>query len=883
MILKLLPRDLREPIEGDLAEEAAAIRTSRGRAAAAVWFWWQATRLALRFWVERLRHGRPLPPIGDAAPLATTWIDGLRQDAALAIRTLRRHPSFAIVSVVALTLGIGATTAIVTIVDAVLWRPLPFPDAGRIVSISEQRTREHLLYGAVSPADFLDWRASSRSFAAMASVTDFALNLTGGIEPQRLRALAVSPGFLDVLGVSPSLGRAFRIDDEELGRHRVVIISDGLWRSAFGGRPDLVGAMVQLNAEPYQIVGILPRTFWWTSHPDVLVPRAFEADERTLRAVHMFSVVARLAPGVSVEQARADMDAIGRRLAAEHPTENRYHLPFVAPLRDAFVSDVRQPLMALFGAVLLVLLIACANVSTLTVARSTARRKEIAIRLALGAGRVRVARTLLTESVLVAALGGAFAVLLAWWTVALAGHLLPPQLLALPGLDHLTLDRRVLALAVAISSGATLLFGIVPAVSVSGDHASAVLADAGRGGTTGITTRRVRTALIISEMALSVMLLVGAGLLMISFHRLLDVSPGFQVNDVVTMRVTLPVATYSRPSRVVQFYDDVLSRLRRSAGIEAAAAVTLLPFSGADQRGAFQIEGRTDDSGMPVRARPIAISEGYLAAMRIGLVSGRSFSDRDREGSTAVAIINSAAARRYWPGANPIGRRISFEFDPPRWLEIVGVAGDVKHRGLASDADPEVYLSYRQPAAVGSTRAMTIVVRTPLPLDAAAPLMRRAVNEVDRNQPVGAVRRMEDLVGDSVAPQRLNLWLVVAFAAVALVLTAEGVYGVMAYLVVQRTRELAVRVALGAAPLRILSLVLGQAGLLAAAGIAIGLAVAAAASRAVAGLLFGVNASTAWVYAGVAGILAVVALAATAAPAVRAARIDPLVALRDDR
>jgi putative ABC transport system permease protein len=805
----------------------------------------------------------------------------MRDDIVFGLRLLRRQPGFTVVAVVALALGIGANTAIFSVVDAVLWRPLPYPRAGEIVFIGERRPREGRMNGPVAPADFLDWRTMSRSFGAMASATDFALNLTGDVEPRRLNALAVSPPLFDALGVTPAQGRVFRPEEEEPGRHRVAILGDGLWRGAFGARAGVVGTSVLLNAEPYEVIGVMPPDFWWPSRPDVIVPRPFGAGDRTQRAIHMFPVVARLAPGVSLARAREDMDIIGRQLAARYPNENRDHFPQVTPVREILVGNTRQPLLLLLGAVGLVLLIACANVSTLLVARATVRRREMAIRITLGAGRARLVRQLLTESVLLASIGGAIGILLAHWIVWAAAALMPPRLLQLPGLDPVAIDLRVLVAAIVATAATSLLFGIVPALAVSGDHAAAALGERGRSGSGGVATRRVRAALVVGELALSLMLLVGAALLIVSFRRLIEVPPGFQVANVLTMRVTLPQAKYGEHPRTVQFYESVIARLRVVPRIESAGAVTLLPFSGADQRGNFMIEGRTAESPVPVRARPTAVTPEYLQTLRVPLRRGRYLSPRDAEGAPEVVVINDATARRYWPGENPLGRRISFEFEKPRWLEIVGIVGDIKHRGLDADADPEAYLSYLQAAVVGSTRGMNVVVRTDLPLEAAAPLLRSAVAELDRDQPVGPVRPMEDLVSESVAPSRLNLVLLVAFALVALVLTAEGLYGVMAYLVTQRSHEIGIRMALGASRSTVLLMMLRDGIVMTAAGIGIGLAGALAASRSLATLLFAVSATDPLVYLGAAALLTLVALVAVIVPSSRATRVEPISALRE--
>src|SRR5260221_46687 len=565
--LRRIPADLRESIAGDLQEEHQRLRARRGRVLAALWLSAQTVRVAWVFRVETALRGRPLPPIGEELRGPTRVWDALRQDLAFGARLLRRQPGFTSVALLALTLGIGANTAIFSIVDAVLWRPLPFAHSGELVSITEQRPREGLLNGLVAPADFVDWREANRAFSSIAAVSEFALNLSGGGEPQRLRALAASPGFLEALGV-------------------------------------------------------------------------------------------------------------------------------------------------LLGAVGLVLLIACANVSTLLTARGTARRKEIAIRLAMGAGRGRLVRQLLTESVLLALMGGAAGVVVARWTLDAMGQLWPPRFQTLPGLDRLTVDVRVLAVAVFATVATSLLFGLLPAFTISREAVGAALTEEGRSGTSGVRTRRVRAALVVAEVALSLVLLIAAGLLLVSFRRLIDVSPGFQVRNVMTMRVTLPQATYRSASQVTQFFDALLARAREIPGVESAGSVTLLPFSTGESRSGFQIENRPDRSPFPVRAYTRNVSPDYLATMRVPLIRGRFFTSRDAADAPGVVIINETTARRFWPDENPIGHRLSFDFDPPRWLQIVGVVVDIKHTRLDADPNPEAYTPYAQVAEYDNARAMTVVVRS---------------------------------------------------------------------------------------------------------------------------------------------------------------------------
>jgi putative ABC transport system permease protein len=524
-----------------------------------------------------------------------------------------------------------------------------------------------------------------------------------------------------------------------------------------------------------------------------------------------------------------------------------------------------------------VLLIACANVAMLLLARATSREREIAVRLAMGAGRSRLVRQLLTESVLLAVAGGAAGVLVAAWGLTAFRALLPSGLLVLPGIAQVGLDTRVLTVALGVSIGTGLIFGVVPAFTAADQRLASTLHEEGRSGSGGARTTRIRAVLVVAELALSLVLLVGAGLLLVSFRRVLDVSPGFEPQQVVVAQV---VRSGPAP-QALRFYETLLERVRTLPNVEAAALGTPLPFVEVGGRTGFRIEGRTTQSPVPVRARPRLVSADYFSALRIPLVRGRVFTDRDAESAPNVVIINAAAAKRYWPDEDPLGRRIDVSFAAqPRWMEIVGIVGDVKHAGLELDTDPEAYMPLRQPPFGGLAQRLNVVVRTQAPVSTIAPMVRSAVNDIDRNQPVGTVSAMEDLIAASVAPRRLNLSLVIAFAVIALVLTAAGLYGVMSYLVAQRTREIGVRMALGATRSSVLQLVLRQAGAMAVAGIAIGLVGALALTRFLATLLFGVTARDPFVYVSVTALLVVVALLAAAIPSSRATRVDPMTALR---
>jgi len=883
MLRRLLPGDLDGPIAGDLLEEYLDLRAHKGRVRAGFWVWWQAVRLSVMFRWERAAHGRPLPPIGDELRRPGHMWDSLRQDIGFGVRLLRRQPGFTGVALLALALGIGANTAIFSVVDAVLWRPLPYPESDRVLSIGEQRPKEGRTHGPVASADFYDWRRDSRSFVAMAGLDETSFNLSGGGEPERLPTLVASPGLLDVLAVAPGLGRDFRAEEEIDGRHHVVLLSDGFWRRRFGSDPSIVGRTITLNGNPYNVVGVLPAAFWWQTRVDIIVPNAPLAQVDSTRTLHWMRVVARLKPEVSLERARAELDAIGQRLSERYPGENTGHLPHAMRLQEVMVRDVRPALLVLLGAVGLVLLIACANVATLLLAKATGRQREIAVRVALGAGRPRLVRQMLTESVLLALLGGAAGLVVAAAAIAAFQTLLPAEFAGLPGIARIAIDARVLGVALIVATVTGLAFGTIPAVAASDLRVGAMLTEEGRGGGSGARSWRLRAALVVTEMALSLVLLVGAGLLLISFKHLLDVSPGFEPQHLVATPTVLPSSRYDNHAQVTAFYQALLERVRAMPGVEAAGVVSALPFGRQDARLGFQIEGRMMQSPIPVRAHPRLVSSGYLSTLGVPLLRGRAFTDRDTDGAPDVVLITSAAARRFWPLDDPIGRRMAFGFGgTPRWMEIVGVVGDIKHASLDVESEPEAYLPFLQTnlSTMARSMGMTLVVRTRSDAAAMAPLLKAAVAEIDRNQPLGIVSQMDRLIADSVAPRRLNLWLVSAFAVLALVLTAAGLYGVMAYLVAQRTHEIGVRMALGASRASVLGLVIRQVGVLAIAGISAGAAGAAALTRFLATLLFGVSTTDPYVYVVVSLLVAGVALLAAIVPSSRAAGVDPVTALR---
>jgi putative ABC transport system permease protein len=875
----VVPRDVVESVVGDLEETFAAHGRGRLRTLAV---WWQAARIGLWFVWEGAVRERRLPPIADQAPARPGWLDPIRQDVIFAVRLLRRQPGFALVAVLTLALGIGANTATFSLVDAVLWRPLPFSDAGSVVSLAEQRPREGRLHGPVSPADFADWRRAATSFAEMTAYLDVARNLSGAGEPRRARATLVTDGFLRVLGLAPALGRDFG-PEAAISGGREVLLSDGLFRRAFGADPSVVGRRVHVDGEPFEVVGVLPPAFWWPGDPELLAPLVLSEHDRALRGAHFLSVVARLRPGVSLAQARGELTVIGRRLSAEYP-ENAGHAPELRPVRAALVGDTRTALLVLLGAVAFVLLIACADVATLLLARAGGRRHELAVRAAIGAGRGRIVRQFLIESLVLSAIGGAAGLLVGAWSLAGLRALLPSRFEALPGIGAVGLDARMLAVAAATAFATGIVFGIAPAFVASDRWIGEGLAGDARGGAGRGDSARFRAILVVVELALSAVLLVGAVLMTLSLRHLLEVEPGFRPQQLVSAQISLPASRYGSHTQATAFYHSLFDRLQSTPGIVRAAATSALPFSGLDNRLDLHVERRPEPASEPPRIHPRLVSAGYFATMGIPLVRGRAFDAHDDGSVRPVVVINQAAVRRYWPGEDPLGRRLRLGALGD-WMTIVGIVGDVRHGGLDARLEPEAFMPLAQgfdELGRALERGLTIVVRTRPEVASPGALLRSAVAAVDPQQPLGTVRPMEHLVAESVAPQRLNSVVLGAFALVAVVLTAAGLYGVLACLVGQRTREIGVRMALGASQRQVAWLVLGQAGVMMSSGIAVGLAIALALSRSLTSLLFGVSPVDPSVYVGVSVLLAGVGALAAAVPCVRASRVDPLTALRHD-
>ncbi len=804
----------------------------------------------------------------------------LTQDLRLAARLLARAPLFTAVAAGTLALGIGANTAIFSFVQGVLLEPLPYPRPERLLTVWEDHTGRggpEQEWTGLSALE--DWQAESRPFQGLAGFAGWGPNLTGAGEAERLAGLAVSDEYFQVLGVEPAYGRVFLPAEGLAGAERVVVLSDALWRQRFGADPALLGRAILLNGEPHSVVGILPAGAAAPIGTTAAVFRPLRHDStQPDYGNYYIRVIGRLRPGMSAEAARGDMERVFAALAERQPESYRDVRPRLLPLLDTVVGPAKRALLVLFGAVGLVLLIACANVAHLLLVRASARGREMAIRSALGARRRQIVRQLMTESLLLAGGGGALGLLLGTWGIGLLRALAPA---GAPRLEGVGIDLPVFAFTLAASLLAGLLFGLVPALQAARPDLARSVKEGSRGAGSGTAARRLRGALVAGEVALSLTLLVAAGLLIQSFVRVLAVDPGFRPRNLLLARLALPDASYPEEAQVVSFYDQVLERLAARPGVEAAAAVSVAPLSGNETDWSFLIEGAPLPEPGHEPATPYrAATPGSFRALGIPVLRGRAIAPADRAGAPPVVVVNESFAERWFPGQDPLGRRIRMGgLDSERpWMTIVGLVGDVRHRGLDQPPRGEVFLPHAQLAA----GAMTLVVRTAGDPLALVPALRAEVRALDRDVPLDGVETMEAVVASSVATSRFTTVLLLAFAGIALVLAAVGIYGVTAYTVAQRAHEIGVRMALGADRRRVLGLVVRQGMAPTLAGIALGLAGALAATRALGALLFEVTPHDPATFAGVAVLLAAVALLANILPARSATAVQPVAALREE-
>ncbi|HEX8068864.1 MAG TPA: ABC transporter permease [Pyrinomonadaceae bacterium] len=809
-------------------------------------------------------------------------LETLLQDVTFGARMLRKQIGFTLVAVLTLALGVGANTAIFSVVNAVLLRPLPYPNAERIVAVQELNEKGTRVQ--VTPANFLDWRAQSTVYEHLAAIHARPANLAAGDEAERIDLAMTSTDFFEVFGVRPHVGRFFVPAEELAGHQPVVVVSYGLWQRRFGGDPALVGRAIALDGQSYTVVGVAPAGFQYPDKTEAWVPPfqrvptvSAQMDIERARGFGFLSAVGLLKPGVTVKQAHDEMTALTARLRQQHPDTNNRRFDRVVSLQTHLVGESSAALLLLLGAVALVLLIACANVANLLLARAAARQKEIAVRLALGATRLRLVRQLLVESVLLALAGGACGLLLGWWGVDLMRGLLPVDF---PRAQAIGVDWRVLAFTLLVSFGTGVVFGLAPALEATNPDINESLKESARGAAGGARRHRLRALLVVSEVSLSLVLLIGAGLLFRSFLRLQAVELGFRPQRLLTFRLTPAGANFRQDAQYAAFFDQVAERVKALPGVEAVGVINTLPLMKGPTAG-FRVEGRpltTPDKWPSVNYR--SVSPDYFRAVGVPVVQGRAPDAHDNESAPLVVVVNQALARRDFPGEDPVGKRINLggtrPDGQPIWFEIVGVVANVRNLELSAEPTPEMYTSYLQDPFAG----MSYVVRAAVEPESLTPAVREILRQVDRAQPVAEFREMDEIVAESAAQPRFNTLLLGLFAGVALLLAAAGIYGVMAYSVTQRTHEIGIRMALGARRGDVLRLVVGQGFRLALVGLALGLFCAYALTRVMSSLLYGVSATDPLTFAGGALLLAAVALLACYIPARRATDIDPLIALK---
>ena len=815
------------------------------------------------------------------------WLETTLQDVRYALRMLRKSPGFATVAILTLALGIGANTAIFSVLDSVLLRPLPYQDPAGLVMLWENNSQHPNPHNTVSPPDFLDWQNRNTVFTELAALFDQHANLTGNGLPQEVILEDVSANFFSVLGVRPILGPGFTPENGKAGHDNVVILSYGFWKERFAGDPEVIGKAIALGGHEQTIVGVAPENFTWFikdgsftgAKPEMWTPFVFPKTFSDRKGVGRFlTVVARLKPGATVPGAQSQMTAIAAHIAEEYPDFNAYWGANVVPVRDQISGELRPALLILAGAVAFVLLIACANVSSLLLARAAAREREIAVRTAIGASPWRIARQLLTESVLLALIGGVMGILLSVWGANLLLAASPKNLL---GVSSLPVDWRVLGFAAGATLLAGLLFGFLPSYIAAHSGISATLKEGGRGSSAGKRRGFARAAFVVGQMCLALVLLAGSGLLIRSFVRLAGVDPGFDAGHLLSFKISLPTSKYRDDKALLTFFQQLLARISRLPGVRAVSMCSFPPFTGLGSATGVHVLSQPERSLMDLPVAAVRmVGKNYFSTMQIPLRAGRDFNEQELTEERHVVIVNQAFVDQCLHGSNPLGQKAviymkSLEESKNTPSEIIGVVGDVRQMGLDTPAEPTVY--WPHPELVLSE--MTIVLRAekdPLQLVAA---VRSELRQMDPEQPMAAISTMDDLLAGSLARSRFTMLVLGVFAALALVLASVGIYGVIAYSVTQRTQEFGIRMALGANQRDVLRLVLGQGTRLAFLGIGLGVAAALVVTRLMATLLYGVSATDPLTFTAVALLLALVALGACYIPARRATRVDPIVAL----
>jgi putative ABC transport system permease protein len=806
------------------------------------------------------------------------WLEQLVQDIRYGLRMIWKSPGFTAVVVLTLALGIGANTAIFSVVYAVLLRPLPYQDASRVILLNETTPKVGTV--SVSYPNFIDWRNQNHTFSQMAAVHQVGFSITGVSRPERISGVAVSPAFLSILGVRPFLGRDFDASEERAGTAPVLLLSYDLWKSHFGSDPEAVGKTISLDGRTFTIAGVLPASFRWLDKTDVVEPIGVwatnnpAASERGERGDA--SVVAKLGAGATLASARAEMDGIAARLAREYPVVNDEFGVELTTMRDAFVSDSRPVLLILFGAVLFVLLIACANVANLFLVRGASRGKEIALRTAFGASRGRIARQMLAESFILAFFGGGLGLAFAIWGIHAISRWIPTGMLGGATVD---LNGSVFIFVGGLVVVAAFIFGLAPAAHLTTPDLQSGLKESGRTSSASTAQNKLRGAFAVAEISLALVLLVGAGLMAKSLYHLMSVNPGFRPDRVLTMDMDLPERQYSTDPAILNFWQQVLDRVQALPGVESAAVGTVIPLTDDHSRSDITIEGmELPKSGDYPHPDFHVVSPGYLATLGIPLVRGRTFTDGDDEKAPDVGMINGLVAARFFSGVDPVGKRfvVGHSGDKNHWITIVGVAGDTKLYGLANPARLEIYIPFRQAPRTN----MDVLVKSAVGPATLSSAIRDIVGNIDKDQPISQTTTMNQLVSDSIAPRRITLVLLGLFSGLALILAAIGIYGVISYSVSQRTHEIGIRSALGAQRGDLMGMILKQGAKTAVAGVGIGLVVAPGLTQLMKSLLFGVSAIDPLTFISVALVLVLVALVATYVPARRAMNVDPLVALK---
>ena len=801
-------------------------------------------------------------------------METLFKDLRYGVRSLLKQPAFTLVAVITLALGIGGNSAMFSVVNAVLLRPLQYPESDRIVVLEGINPSKGITQSNMSIPDFADWQSQNQLFEHIAGFIAGGLLLNNGDETERVHGTAVTADFFSLFRTPSLHGRTLQADDAQPGREPVAVLSYGLWQRRFGGDRNAVGSKVMVGAKSTTIVGVMPPGFDYPAQSEIWAPLPLDPAKEA-RDNRFISVIGRLKSGATVSQAQVQMDTINQRLAQSYNETNSGWGIRVTKLQERLVGDVRLSLLVLLGAVAFVLLIACANIANLLLARSTARRKEIAVRTALGASRLRILRQLLTESLLLSLLGGALGLVFSVWLTRLLIAISPPNT---PRFDEIRPDARVFIFTITLTVVTGLVFGLAPALQASRSDLTEGLKEGLRGNAGGARSNRLRGLLMVAEIAMSFILLVGAGLLIKSFLHLREVRPGFKTDKLLTMRVSVPPGKYRENEARIQFFQQAINRIQSLPGVQSAGMVLSLPLGGDTfnvWRGYIR-EGRPATPEESDNAAYLATTPDYFRTLQVPLIAGRAFTDRDTDNTAKVVIVNETMARRLWPGQSPIGKHLTIWRDEKFPREIVGVVGETK-RSLDNDPSQQMYVPYAQDASWSS---MSFVIRTSGDPASTSPAVRNEIRSLDKGAPVFNVRTMNDLLATSVAPRRTPMLLLSAFAAAALLLAMIGIYGVTAYYVTQRTQEIGIRMALGAQMSDVLKLVLRGGMTLAAIGIAVGLAGAFALTRWMTSLLFGVKPTDALTFIAVAVCLLVTALLACYLPARRATKVDPLVALR---